>query len=517
MKAPAINLSPASPAPGFRTFPRHFAVTLLSSLVLATAISPAADFDDCYKVEDIKLPEGAPPEVGGIDFAPDGTLYVVLRRGDVIRAKPAADAKGFQWELFATGFHNGCGIDAISATKVRITQMADMIEAEDTDKDGKADRYTRFASGWGLSGNYHETNTLTDDGEGGYYLAIGTASHNGPVFEHVLGDYSPAGRRGRNFSSVKWRGWVMHSDAKGKLTPFASGFRMHNGIYRDPDGNIWAGDNQGDWKAVTPLYHVEEGKFYGHPSSLVWDSSWKGKDPLATYRNDLDAYNKHRTKAAVELPNEEINRSAGEPMEMPRNGSFGPFAGQLLVPDNNNTRISRVMLEKVNGKFQGAATHFINGRGLRSGNHRLRFSPDGKQMYVGQTVRGWGTPAEGLQRITWKGGIPFDIESFKITRKGFTLTFTKDLPDKLKDKKAWDFSSFTLQPKWTYGSDKDNQRDHEVKGLKINGKRSVEVELEDFSPGKIYKLELPKDLKSADDKSPLQNRLAFYTANELPK
>jgi hypothetical protein len=197
-------------------------------------------------------------------------------------------------------------------------------------------------------------------------------------------------------------------------------------------------------------------------------------------------------------------------MELPRNGSFGPFAGQLLIPDNNGERISRVMLEKVNGHFQGAVTQFIQNHGLRSGNHRLRFSPDGKQLYVGQTVRGWGSPAEGLQRITWKGGVPFDFESFKITRRGFTLTFTKDLPDKLN------FSSFTVQPKWTYGSDEENERKHEVTDFKVTGKRTVDVELEGFEAGKIYKLELPKDVKSADDQSPLQNRLAFYTANELP-
>ena len=501
----------------FRSHTRPFAVTLLSSLLLTAAGTFAADFDDCYKIEDIHLPDGVPPEVGGIDFAPDGTLFVVLRRGDVIKAQPSNDPKGFQWELFATGFHNGCGIDAVTPSKIRVTQMPDMTQAEDTDGDGKADRYTRFASGWGLSGNYHETNTLTKDGKGGYYIAVGTASHAGPTFEHVVGEYSPAGRRGRNYSSVKWKGWILHTDDKGKVTPVASGFRMANGIYQDPDGELWSGDNQGDWKAITPLYHVEQGNFYGHPSSLVWDPAWAGKDPLAFYRNDLDAYNKARTKAAVEIPNKEINRSAGEPMELPRNGSFGPFAGQLLLPDNNGERISRVMLEKVNGHFQGAVTNFITNHGLRSGNHRLRFSPDGKQVYVGQTVRGWGTPAEGLQRITWKGGIPFDIETFKITKKGFVVTFTKDLPDELKDQKAWDFSSFTVQPKWTYGSDQENERDHKVTSLKVNGKRAVEVELEDFSAGKIYKLQLPKKVKSADDKSPLQNPLAFYTANELPE
>ena len=37
---------------------------------------------------------------------------------------------------------------------------------------------------------------------------------------------------------------------------------------QDPDGSLWCGDNQGDWKAATPLYHLEKGKFYGHPSGL---------------------------------------------------------------------------------------------------------------------------------------------------------------------------------------------------------------------------------------------------------
>jgi glucose/arabinose dehydrogenase len=488
-------------------------------LSLLASVATADDFfDDCYKIESIKLPDGVPPEVGAIDFAPDGTLFVVLRRGDVLKAKPESDPNALRWELFATGFHNGCGIDAITPSKIRVTQMADMQEAEDTDNDGKADRYTRFSSGWGLSGNYHETNTLTDDGKDGYFLSIGTASHNGPVFNHVLGDYSPAGRRGRNFSSVKWRGWILHCDSKGKLTPWVSGFRMHNGIYRDPDGNVWAGDNQGDWKAVTPLYHIEKGNFYGHPSSLVWDPKWEGKDPLAFYRDNIPQYNKDRTKAAVEIPHMEINRSAGEPMELPRNGAFGPFAGQLLVPDNNGKRISRVMLEKVNGKFQGAVTHFIDEHGLRSGNHRLRFSPDGKQLYIGQTVRGWGAPAEGLQRITWLGGTPADIETMKITGKGFIVNFTKEMPDELADKGAWKFSSFTLQPRWQYGSEPENKRDHEIVSITKKGAATIEVELADFTAEKIYRLDL-QNVKYAEGKkrTELQNNLFFYTANELPK
>jgi len=482
-------------------------LTLLASCALG------AEFKDCYKLDDIALPAGVPAEVGAIDFSPEGSLFVALRRGDVLRAKPAADPAGWKWEHFASGFHNGCGIDALSDKKVRVIQMLDMLDVEDSDADGKGDRFTRFAAGWGLSGNYHETNALCGDGKDGYFLSIGTASHNGPVFQRLAGDYSPVGRRGRNFSAVKWRGWILHADAAGKLTPWASGFRMANGVYQDPDGNLWAGDNQGDWKAVTPLYHVERGKFYGHPSSLVWDPQWQGRDPLAHYRDNLDDYNQARTKAAVEIPHTEMNRSAGEPQELPRDGSFGPFAGQLLVPDNNGTRISRVMLEKVNGKFQGAVTHFVNGQGLRSGNHRLRF--EGKQLFIGQTVRGWGKPAEGLQRLTWLGGVPFDITAMAITPRGFAVTFTKDIPAAMAEAKSWKFSSFTLQPRWQYGSDHEDKREDAVTHIKQTGPRSVDVELAGFAAGRIYQLDLPA-LKSADDGSSLQNRKFFYTANEKP-
>lgn len=466
-----------------------------------------------YRVENIALPENSPPEVGGLDFAPDGTLFVVLRRGDVFRATPRADPGSWEWHLFASGFHNGCGIDAVSKDKVRVTQMAEFTEASDTDGDGLADQYRAFASGWGLSGNYHETNTLTADGQGGYYLAIGTASHNGPTAEHTLGEFSAFGRRGRNFASVKWRGCTLHCDAEGNLTPFCYGFRMHNGIHLDTEGNLWCGDNQGDWRATTPFFHLEKDHFYGHPSSLVWDPSWPAdKDPLLTYRNDLAAYNEHRTLPAVQIPHLEMNRSAGEPYRIP--DSFPHFAGQMLLPDNNGHRVTRLMLEKVNGRFQGACTHFLDSKELRSGNHRIRFSPDGRQIYLGQTVRGWGAPAEGLQRITpLQEEEPFDIRTFEITPQGFRLTFTRELGEPLAEKDL-KFQSFTYQSRWTYGSDPEDRKENPVTTITPVDARTVEVTLQDFVAGRVYQLDL-SPLKSAE-KEEIQNTLFYYTANSVP-
>jgi hypothetical protein len=480
--------------------------------VLAFQSLLAVEFKDCYQVESIQLPAGAPPEVGAIDFAPDGTLFVVLRRGDVFCAKPSEDPAKFDWQLFASGFDNGCGIDVISSSKIRITQMAELTEAEDLDGDGAADRFTRFAHGWGLSGNYHETNALTRDGKGGYYIAVGTASYSGPTFEHTLGTFSPEGRRGRNYAAVKWKGWVLHCDSQGAITPFASGFRMANGIYQDPAGELWSGDNQGDWRATTPLYHIEKGKFYGHPNSLVWDPAFtKSKDPLAYYREHLDEYNEDRTSAAVEIPHKEMNRSAGEPMQIP---AGLPFAGQMILPDNNGTRVTRLMLEKVGGVWQGACTHYINGKGLRSGNHRARFSPDGKSLYLGQTVRGWGVPAEGLQRVRILGPTPFDIDRIRITPDGFKISFTGPIPSALKDAGKWKISSSYYQSKWTYGSPPEKTKTH-TPVITASDASSITFRTDGLAPRRVFRFELPEC--KATDGSPLQNKLAYYTVNAVPE
>ncbi len=483
---------------------------LLTSL---TAVATAGSFKDSYKLEDIKLPDGVPPEVGGLAFDPDGTLYLCLRRNDVFRATPAEDPSAFDWKLFASGFHNGCGLLAPKPGKILVTQMAELTSAEDTDGDGVADSYRNLADGWGLSGNYHETNDFCPDGKGGYFIAIGTASYNGPTFEHTKGEYSPVGRRGRNFSSVKYRGWIMHLDKDGALTPWASGFRMHNGIMTDPDGETWCSDNQGDWKAITPFYHIEKGKFYGHPSSLVWDKDWPAdKDPLLTYHDDLDAYNKHRTEAAVLIPHA-FCRSGAKPDMIPRNGSFGEyFAGQYILPDNNGTRICRIMVEKVDGTYQGMATYLIERGGLRSGNNRPLFSPDGKQLYIGQTVRGWGKPAEGLQRLTFSGGTPFDVSTIHITRQGFRINFTKEAPS--LDASKIEVSSATYQPRWTYGSGAENQTKHKVTAIPGSNPLATEIQLSDFGTERVYEIKLP-DLKDADG-TPIHNRTFYYTVHKIP-
>lgn len=483
------------------------------SLAVLLALSPVALAEDSsYHIESITFPEGVPPEVGALGFNPSGELVVALRRSDVIVAKPTEDPKKFDWRLFASGLHNACGMDILSDDEIVISQMPELTRLKDTDGDGKADSYQTVADSWGMSGNYHETNHLVPDGKGGYFVAVGTASHNGPVFYNVRGDYSKVGRRGRNFSAATWKGWVLHIDAEGNTTPWASGFRMHNGIFLDADGNLWAGDNQGDWKATTPFYHVEKGNFYGHVSSLVWDPEWdQSIDPLDLPLEEIDRL---RTPAAILMPHETMNRSASEPIQIPEGDVFGPYGGQILLPDNNGDRITRLMLEKVDGVFQGACALFYEGNELKLGNNRVAFSPDQKTLYVGQTSRGWGPPAEGIQRISFTGKAPFDIRTMTLTKNGFRLEFTTALPESDPTAKDFALQRYRYQDSGLYGGDPLDVSEIGIKKIVRIDEKTLELQIAKLEAGGwVYEL----NVDSLTDREGAKLRTArfCYTVNRL--
>jgi hypothetical protein len=77
---------------------------------------------------------------------------------------------------------------------------------------------------------------------------------------------------------------------------------------------------------------------------------------------------------AVWLPHGVLGISNSEILQIPE-GTFGPFAGQLLVGDQGQSKISRVFMEKVNGEYQGAAWEFRSG--FQSGVLRMAWAKDG--------------------------------------------------------------------------------------------------------------------------------------------
>ena len=489
----------------------------MKKLLLFTMFVSAALFggEKSYKIKTLNLPAHVAPEVGGLGFTPEGNLVVVLRRHGIFIQKKAKNKDGYTWQAFTEdSMHNACGVHVVSKSEIIVSQMGELTRVKDTDGDGKADLFENISDKWGVSGNYHETNTVVSDGKGGWYIALGTASNAGPTFWNTRGEYSKVGRRGRNYAAVKWKGWVMHIDSKGKTTPVASGFRMHNGIGRSPEGDIFCTDNQGDWISASPLYHVQKGKFYGHPTSLVWDKNFKSDKENDPRLHPLKKLNAMRTRPAVDIPRFMCN-SASEP-HFNTSDNFGPFRGQVFIGDIAGPRIIRCMLEKVDGVVQGACALFITG--LRPGNNRLTFSPDGKTLYTGQTVRGWGRPSEGLQSITFNGKVPFEVQKMSLTKDGFAVTFTKAVDKKAaEDVNSYQFSDYTYKYSGKYGSKEMDKKKSKVISAKLSDDgKTVYLKLPYLKADRIFRMDISKNLKSKDNESVLHPNVC-YTINKLRK
>ena len=480
---------------------------ILVILSLASSLSASVS---SYSIENINFPDDMPPEIGGLAFDQNGNLYACLRRGDVVVTKPGNNPNLTKWKVFATGLHNPMGMLLVGPGHIIVSQMAELTEIIDTDMDGIADRYNNLSTDFGISGNYHETNAICRDGNGGLFIALGTASHNGPTFFSPRGEYSKDGRRGRNFSSNQLRGWVVHYDKNGKLSPFASGFRMHNGITRSPDGEIWCGDNQGDWRGGSPIYNVRPGSFNGHPSSLVWDNDLKNfGTPIFLPRKMLDDLH---NQPSVQLTRKSMN-SCGEPFII-QSKNFGPFNGQMLVPDENGRRINRIMMEKVDGAWQGASALFLNTKQLRAGGVRIAMDDTGKTIYYGSTTRGWQRPDEGLQRITYNGKTPFHVQNLKLTTKGFKLWFTKQIKKKSFDSKKIKIRSFRYEYGYRYGSSEKDKKEHQI--VAVNGTGPFEIIIDELVAGRIYEVEINPELTSEDNQK-IHDPFVQYTVNRLKR
>jgi len=494
---------------------------LFACFLLFSSNSPADTdpINKAYSVQTIQTPPGLMSETGGLAFLPDGRLVACFIRGEILIYTPKTN----QWKLFATGLHEPLGIQVVSNSEFLVMQRPELTRIKDTDGDGLADVYEKVTDDFGISGNYHEFNYgPVKDSKRNQFIALNTASQGGSVKPEIRGVLNNLGRDMtpgiyEMYSVVPFRGWVMKLvPGTRKLQPYASGFRSPNGLGFDLEGNLFVTDNQSDWVETSTLYHVREGKFYGHPASLVWNKDWKGGKPVLSPLDELD---KMRTKAAVLFPQGIMANSPSQPLCDVTEGKFGPFAGQLFVGEMNRARIVRVMLEKVDGELQGACIPFIDGNGLRRGNNRLAFAPDGS-LWVGQIAFGWGGD-QGIQRIVFNGDLPNDIQTMKLTKNGFDLTFTQAIkkatalnPENYKFRHY--YYKYQRKPK-NQGADTSVQQDIQevsVTGIKISADRKkVSLKMAALKAGYVYELKLGNITNTKAE--PLTNKLICYTLNKL--
>ena len=462
---------------------------------------------DFYALKTVAIPDNVKLEVGGIAVMPDGRIAASTRRGEIWIIQNAYGNGQPHFTRFASGLHEVLGL-AYRDGAFYCTQRGELTKIEDKNNDGIADSYTPITL-FELSGNYHEyAYGPVFDKNGDMYVTLNVAWVG---YGDGLG---------------KWHGWLIKVKPDGTQEPIATGLRSPAGFNVNSNNDVFYAENQGDWVGSGRVTHLEKGDFAGNAGGLNWTK--EPNSPLKLTKEDLKEVDngqpmheaakkiKELKLPAVWFPHTVMGISTADIIEDQTNGAFGPFGGQYFVADQGHSKIMRMSLEKVNGKYQGACYPFYEG--FASGLVRLRWGLDGS-MFGGMTSRGWASTGKAeyaLQRLVWNGELPFEMKDIHAMSDGFDVEFTAPVnSSKLKDPKNFMVNSFTYKYQHQYGSPIINNRTRKIIGMipSADG-RKVKLVLDSLIPGYIHEIRVA-NLESTEQKSLLHD-FAYYTLNEIP-
>lgn len=449
-------------------------------------------------------PDSLALEISGMAFLEDTRLAVAIRKGEVWFLSNVVDdpPNKVEYHRFASGLHEPLGLLLHNGSLLTV-QRAEMTRLLDLDGDDTCDEYQTVATGWGVTGNYHEYAFGPKmDGAGNLWLTLNL----GLGLQGDQKSYALTNKTLR-VSQALWRGWGMMLTTDGNLKPMCAGMRSPSGLGANLDGDMFYSDQQGNWVATNSLHHLRSGAFFHHPESLASVEQPESPiEPVSEIPDGLpfpEALNRLPIlkPPAVWLPYKKVGQSATDIMVDASDGKFGPFAGQLFVGEFTQSSINRVYLEKIEGEYQGACFPFRDS--FASAVLRMVQGNDGS-VFVGLSNRGWsslGSSSYGLQRLVWTGQIPMEIKEMRAQPDGFELVFTKPVDQgAASDVTSYGLTSHTYRYQSQYGSDEILQqpltvtsadvstdgyrvrltagplRQHFVHSLNANGVRSIEGE-----------------------------------------
>lgn len=517
----------------------HQVIGLLTGLFLlgcsgVYSQSEGPQEEDYYRLTTIPVPEGIHLEGGGVESLPDGKVAVATRRGDVwiIENPYMQSGRNPRFRKFAEGLHEPLGL-LWKEGALYTAQRGELTRLEDTDGDGYADSY-RTVYAWPLSSHYHEYSfgpVLAEDGS--FFVTTNVA----------FGDME----WWRGESRVPWRGWTLKITEDGKMEPWATGMRSPAG-YGLYQGELFYTDNQGDWKGSGGIWHLPKGVFSGHPAGLRWTGlpgspvkltaeefySRVDKRQLMTeeryikpeniqdepnpdFEYALQQHFPEIQPPAVILPHGILGISNTQIIEDKTGGKFGPFEGQLFVGDQGQSKVMRVVLEKVDGVYQGVAFDFRSG--FQSGAMRMDFDGQGN-MFVAETNRGWGsagTRNDGLEYLTWTGKMPFEVRTVHSRPDGFELEFTKAVDRETAELlDSYLAKSYIYKFHPVYGSPQTNLKDIGIKGVRVaEDGMSLRLVVDELRPYYVHEFVL-SGLRSKEGE-PLLHPAFYFTLNRVPE
>lgn len=469
----------------------------------APVTAPAKPAEDTYiEIVDVDVPDHIVLEVGGLVERGD-ELYVCTRRGEVWRAT-GIHGKAPKWSQWARGLQEPLGLIDHQGW-LWCGQRGELSRMRDGDGDGVMDQLETWAQGWPLSGNYHEYcfgPTLAPDGS--FWLTLN----------------KPFG--GEPFGKADWRGWAIRvPPAGGSWEPRCAGLRSPAGVGTSPAGEIFYSDNQGEWCATSKFALLETGDFHGHPHGIA---SCKLPASLVEHPGEVKSGIRMAEAArtipnfrlpAVWIPWDKCGRSPGD-FVWDTKGYFRGFQGQIFCGDQYSSEVFRMTIEKVQGRWQGACYPFR--RGLKCGITRVVWSSDGS-LWCGLTNRGWGSlgqSAHGLQRLRWRGPVPFELAEVKATKAGFRLHFTAPINPASALPPAIEVSSWTYDHHSSYGCPPRDVKPHAVTAIAVlPNARAIDVAIADIESVRVYEIKCVSLLGTGGEQT--LHGTAWYSRNAAPE
>jgi glucose/arabinose dehydrogenase len=426
-----------------------------------------------YVVDTITVPEtnrfNSWIRCSGLDFFSDGSRAAVCSvSGDVWLLSNIDDKLDrVTWKRFATGLFQPLGLRIVD-DKVYVLGRDQITRLHDLNRDDEADFYENFNNDVAAFQDYHEfALDLQTDSQGNFYFAkggnLGNARHphNGCVIK-VSKDGS-------------------------KLEPIAFGLRAPNGMGVGPNDEISVSDNEGNWVPTSRFSIIKPGGFYGHVNN-----AFRSPDP-DTYDNPV-----------CWLPKNVDNSSGGQVWVT--SDKWGPFQGDMLFMSYGHCTLHKVLLDKVDGEYQGGVVKFP--LKFDTGIMRGRFNKKDGQLYVTGLVvwQSDGARKGAVHRVRYTGAPVHMPRKIHATKRGVELTFTAPLDEaSASDPGNWAVEQWNY--KWTrdYGSPEFSVKDAarkghdkvEVKSVKVSqDRKSVFLEMPEIQP--VMQQKISANIKASD-------------------
>ena len=450
--------------------------------------------------EATRLPMSSELMPTGLAWRASGDLVICSLKGRVWLARETAS--GLRVEPFSDELAAPYGV-ATRGDDIDVLNKYALLRLQDIDGDGRADRMTNVASGWGHTADYHDWAVgLSQDDEGNYYAAL------------------PCQQDNRSPEAARLRGRVLRMRPRQpsrdrpelfSIEPITGGHRFPMGLARSRSGDLFVTDNQGNYNPFNELNHVVAGRRYGFINSL---------ERKPGFQPDL-------TEPAIDIPHPWTRSVNGicfldTPGDAPEDGLFGPFEGHLIGCEYDTRRLIRMSLQRVDGEFQGAAYPFSydeppSGPPLL-GPLVAAVSPRGDLYVGGIRDSGWGGAnniGEIVRLRPRLQELPCGIAEVRATHDGFTVEFTRPVDrESARASENYVISSYTRVSTPAYGGPDVDRQTESVRGLTVSpdGGR-VKIQMQRMREGYVYEIRL-KNL--AGESRPFFPSEAYYTLRRVP-